>query len=52
MQGVSRTALRPFLRKHAETEFALWKVAGFALFSSVLSREGATHSVELRQEFA
>ena len=50
-QGISRAALMPFLRKYAETEFALWKVGGFALFSSALSREGATHHVEMRREF-
>jgi 2'-5' RNA ligase len=50
MNGVSRAALTPFLRKYAETEFALWKVTGFALFSSVLSRNGATHSIEMRSE--
>ena len=49
--GVSRQALLPFLRRHAETEFALWKVTGFALYSSVLSQQGAAHTVEMRREF-
>jgi 2'-5' RNA ligase len=50
-KGVSRAALLPFLRKHAETEFGLWKVTGFALLSSFLSSEGATHTIEMRREF-
>jgi RNA 2',3'-cyclic 3'-phosphodiesterase len=49
-RGVSRVALKPFLRRHAETEFDLWKVTGFTLFSSRLAAEGAIHSVEMRQE--
>ena len=43
--------LRPFIRSHAETEFGLVKVAGFELYSSVLAAGGATHRVEMRQEF-
>lgn len=50
-KGVSRAALQPFLRKYAETEFGLFKVTGFALFSSVLLPEAAVHSIELRREF-
>jgi 2'-5' RNA ligase len=50
-KGVSLAALRPFLRKHADEEIGLWKVTGFALFSSVLSPEGAKHSIELWREF-
>jgi 2'-5' RNA ligase len=50
-KGVSRAALVTFLRKHAETEFGLWKVTGFELFSSVLSSAGATHSIEMRKAF-
>ena len=50
-RAVSRQALKPFLRKHAEHEFGLFRVAGFALFSSQLKREGATHRVEMRQAF-
>ncbi|MEA3212033.1 MAG: 2,3-cyclic 3-phosphodiesterase [Chthoniobacter sp.] len=50
-KGVSRPALQPFLRRHAETELGLWKVTGFVLFSSVLSPEGATHSIEMQREF-
>ena len=49
--GVSRAALLPFLRKHAEAELGLWKVTGFALFSSVLSPDGTKHSVEMHWEF-
>lgn len=51
-KDVSRATLQPFLRKHAETEFDLWKVRGFVLCSSVLSSAGATHRVEMRREFA
>jgi 2'-5' RNA ligase len=51
-QGLSRATLKQFLTKYAETEFALWKVTGFALFSSVLSREGAAHHIEMRREFS
>jgi 2'-5' RNA ligase len=50
-KGISRQSLQPFLRIYAETEFGLVKVAGFTLFSSVLAPEGATHRVEMRQEF-
>lgn len=50
-RGVSRDALKAFLREYADTEFGLWKVTGFALFSSMLAPDGATHTVELRREF-
>ena len=50
-KGVSREALLPFLRRYAEAEPGLWKVTGFALFSSVPGPEGATYSVEMRREF-
>jgi len=50
--GVSREALMPFLRRHAEEELGLWKVTGFALFSSALRPEGALHSIEMRRELA
>jgi 2'-5' RNA ligase len=49
--GVSRATLLPFLRRNAELEFGLWKVTGFAMFSSILSSEGALHAVEMRSEF-
>jgi 2'-5' RNA ligase len=49
-KGVSRAALQPFLRRYAAVEFDLFKVTGFALYSSVLSSEGAVHRVEFRQE--
>jgi 2'-5' RNA ligase len=52
MRGVSRAVLKPFLRRYAETEFALVKVTGFTLFSSVLAPEGASYSVEMRTLFA
>jgi 2'-5' RNA ligase len=50
-KDVPRQALRPFLHRYEETEFDLLPVTGFVLFSSVLSREGATHTVEMRREF-
>lgn len=49
-KNVSRPALLPFVRRYAETEFDLWKVTGFTLFSSLLSEEGARHEVEMRRE--
>jgi 2'-5' RNA ligase len=49
--GVSGATLLPFLRKNADVEFGLWKVAGFALFSSILSRDGPIHTVEWRRLF-
>jgi 2'-5' RNA ligase len=48
---VSRQMLQPFLRRHADAEFAMFKVNGFALYSSVLAAEGAMHFIEMRQEF-
>lgn len=51
-RGVSRAALKPFLREYGDAEFGLWKVTGFALFSSVLAPEGATHTIERRQKFS
>ena len=48
-KNVSRAAILPFLRRYADTEFDMWKVTGFTLFSSVLSREGTTYNVEMRR---
>ncbi len=50
-RDVSRAALKPFLRDHKESEFDLWKVTGFTLFSSRLTAEGSIYTVEMRQEF-
>ncbi|HEX8296243.1 MAG TPA: RNA 2',3'-cyclic phosphodiesterase [Chthoniobacteraceae bacterium] len=47
--GVSEAALRPFLREHAETEFGMWEVQEFVLFSSRPALEGSTYTAELRQ---
>ena len=47
-KGISRQALQPFLRKHRDMEFGIFKVTEFTLFSSVLAPDGATHTVELR----
>jgi RNA 2',3'-cyclic 3'-phosphodiesterase len=51
VNGVSKATLLPFLRRHADAEFGLWKVSGFALFSSVLTSEGPIHTVEMRFPF-
>lgn len=50
-KGVSREALTPFLRRHADAELGLWKVDGFALFSSHLLPGGAAHLIEMRRAF-
>jgi RNA 2',3'-cyclic 3'-phosphodiesterase len=50
-KSISRQTLQPFLRCHAKEEFTLVKVTGFALFSSLLAVEGATHRIEMWQEF-
>ena len=38
------------LRDHRESEFDLWKVTSFTLFSSRLTAEGSIYTVEMRQE--
>jgi len=48
--GVSRAALKPFLRQYEDTEFGLWKVTGFTLYSSALSADGSAYTAEMRQE--
>ncbi|HEV7867422.1 MAG TPA: RNA 2',3'-cyclic phosphodiesterase [Chthoniobacteraceae bacterium] len=48
IRDVSAEVLRPFLRKHAETEFGMWEVQEFVLYSSRLSSEGSEYTVELR----
>jgi 2'-5' RNA ligase len=50
-RGVSRAALKPFLRRYADTEFDQWKVTGFTLFSSQLTAEGSIYTIEMRKEF-
>jgi 2'-5' RNA ligase len=50
-KDLSSQALQPFVRLHAETEFDLVKVTGFELYSSVLAATGASHRLEMRQEF-
>jgi 2'-5' RNA ligase len=47
----SREALRPFLRSNVDKEFGLFKVTGFELYSSVLTAGGASHRLEMRQDF-
>jgi 2'-5' RNA ligase len=50
-EGISGQALQPFIRSHAQTEFGLFKVTGFELYSSALSSAGAAYRVEMHQEF-
>jgi 2'-5' RNA ligase len=50
-RDLSKQALQPFLRRHAEAEFGMFKVAGFTLYSSALAPEGATHTPELDVTF-
>jgi RNA 2',3'-cyclic 3'-phosphodiesterase len=50
-KGISRETLQPFMRRYAETNFGMFEVTGFELYSSVLTAEGAIHHVEMRQEF-
>jgi 2'-5' RNA ligase len=47
-KGISRAALQPFLRKHAETEWGMLKVEEFILYSSRLLPEGSEYREELR----
>jgi RNA 2',3'-cyclic 3'-phosphodiesterase len=49
--GVSAAALLPFLRRHESAEFGLWRVTGFALFSSILRPDGPIYTVEMRRKF-
>ena len=51
VKDVPRHALRPFLLRYEQTEFDLFPVKNFVLYSSELSSEGATHSVEMRRDF-
>jgi 2'-5' RNA ligase len=50
-KGVSLEMLQPFLRSHADSEFGIFRVTGFELYSSVLAPEGASHRLEMRQDF-
>ncbi len=51
VRDLSRQSLQPFLRKFAETEFGMFNVTGFTLYSSVLSPEGANHKPEIQVAF-
>jgi 2'-5' RNA ligase len=46
---LSAATLRPFLRQHAESEFGMWEVRDFTLFSSLLQPEGSHYTVVHRQ---
>jgi len=48
VNGLSGATLLPFLRRNANAEFGLWRVIGFAMFSSVLTSEGPIHTLEMR----
>lgn len=50
-KNVARQDLKAFLREYEDTEFDFIRITGFALFSSVLTPEGATHTLEMRVEF-
>jgi RNA 2',3'-cyclic 3'-phosphodiesterase len=50
-RDISSQMLQPFVRNHAETEFGLMQVTGFALYSSILTAAGANHCLEMRKEF-
>jgi RNA 2',3'-cyclic 3'-phosphodiesterase len=50
-KGISRQAVQPFIRRYAETDFGIFEVTGFNLYSSLLAPEGAIHNVEMRQDF-
>jgi RNA 2',3'-cyclic 3'-phosphodiesterase len=50
-KGLSRQALQPFIRRYAETDFGMFEVTGFELYSSVLAPGGAIHHVEMRRDF-
>ncbi len=51
INGLSGATLLPFLRRNADAEFGLWKVTGFAMFSSVLTSEGPIYALEMRRDF-
>lgn len=42
-RDVSRQTLQPFLRRHAEVDFGVMKVAAFVLYTSTLTSEGPIH---------
>ncbi|MHA3771813.1 RNA 2',3'-cyclic phosphodiesterase [Verrucomicrobiota bacterium sgz303538] len=43
-----KAKFQKFLREEADTEFCMWKVTNFALFSKQDSAEGSTYTVERR----
>jgi 2'-5' RNA ligase len=51
VRNISRQDLKPFLQKYEDAEFDLLRVTGFALFSSVLSPDGAAYTSEMRVTF-
>jgi 2'-5' RNA ligase len=51
VRDLSKQALQPLLRAQAETEFGMFKVNGFTLYSSALSPEGSTYTSELEVAF-
>lgn len=50
-KNVARHDFKAFLHKFEQAEFDFIHVSGFALFSSVLSQDGAIYAVEMRVTF-
>jgi len=50
--GASRASLKPFLKKHADTEFGMARMDHFTLFSSQLLSGGARYRIENRWALA
>jgi RNA 2',3'-cyclic 3'-phosphodiesterase len=50
-KGISREMLRKLLRQYADTEFGIFEVCGFGLYSSVLGSGGASYRLEMLREF-
>jgi RNA 2',3'-cyclic 3'-phosphodiesterase len=48
VKNLARHELKAFLSKYAQVEFDFVRVESFTLFSSVLSPDGALHTVEMR----
>jgi 2'-5' RNA ligase len=51
VSALSKQALQPFLRRHDEDEFGLFKVNGFTLYSSTLSPDGSIYRPEREVNF-
>lgn len=51
LRNVPATALRPFLRHHADEDFGLIHVSGFTLFTSNPGPNGSVYHPELQRQF-